>query len=444
MKHNVLIFLCVFFTANADAGVLTLIDAYQSATTYDATLRSSKANNNAQQEEVTKAFSVFLPQVRLSLYQGKAFTNSETLSNGNAISNYSAYTSKNNSLSLRQSIYNKANFASYDQAKYLAAKSDLTLLAERSNLMTRVIGAYLDLILSWENLKYSDLQQKSFQAQFFQAQKRYAAGLGTITEMNEAQASVHLANVKIIEYKVGLESSKRALENITGIYPEFFYILDSSKLPVSLPDPPRIEDWTVLAKENNLEILAYQNEILAITQDVEKSRAAHYPTLDFVASKSHTQSDNNYTIGSTYDTDTLGLQLNLPIYSGGYASASVRQSVDKVEAANNQLDAKIHETSSKISKSFNEIVNGIEKIKALDLSVSSNEVALLGTQHAFEAGFRSNIEVLNAQDRLYSVKRDLVKERCQLIFNKVQLKYLIGKLSEDDVQKVSEWISLVQ
>ena len=146
-------------------------------------------------------------------------------------------------------------------------------------------------------------------------------------------------------------------------------------------------------------------------------------------------------MGSRYDTNAIGLQLDIPIYYGGYVEANTRSSVAKFEQSKEEFSKKQREVKANVRKYFHEIINGLSRITAFEKAVESNEIALTGTIKGFEAGFRTNIEVLNAQEKLYVSKHDLSKERYSLIYNRILLKQSAGTLSEQDIQEISGWLS---
>ena len=441
IKHLVLS-LALAFPLLAEAQSLSLLQAFQKAQQYDATLRAAVADNKAQKEEINKSFAAFLPQVRVGMYEGRGVTDSEVPGAfGTTSKRHSSYDSRNYSVSLRQSIFNKANFAEYKQAKADVAKSNAMLDSAQFNMATRVTGAYLDLLLSEENVRYSKAQKSSTQSQLEQAKKRYKAGFGTITEVSEANANLESVIAQELEWANGVEYAKRTLENVTGVYADALLSLDPSKLQLTVPQPSNVESWITTAMEKNADIIAAHNEYLVVTQEVEKNNSGHYPTLDLVAARTHTESDNNYTIGSQYDTDSIGLQLNVPLYTGGYVSSTVRQAVARVEQASEKLSEKQRTVSTDVRKYFNEIINGIARIEAQSQSVASYETALVGTQKGYESGLRSNVDVLTAQEKLYSAKRDLARERYKLIYSRIQLKQVAGLLTEGDIAEVNGWLA---
>lgn len=435
--------LLLAFPVYSQAENATLLQVYQKANSYDATLRAARQDNQAQQQEIDKSISNFLPQARLSMYEGRGVTDSETPGQfGNTIKRHNVYDSRNYTLSIRQSVFSLSNIADYAQSKAEIAKSDAMLQREQLGLMGRVVGAYLDVLLATENLRYAESQKASVQSQLTQAEKRFKAGVGTITEINEAKANLETVIAQALEWDNELEYNKRVLENISGIYLDAFFTLDPDKLSFELPNPSTIEQWVDLAMSKNPEIVAASQEIEAMHQEIRKNYSGHLPTLDLVAAKSKTESDNNFTIGQKFETDTVGLQLNIPIFNGGYVSASVRQAESRLRFAQEKLSEKQRTVANDVRKYFNEIVNGIARVEAKTQAVKSNEVALIGTQKGYESGIRSNVEVLNAQEKLYSAKRELARERYKLIYNRLLLRQSAGLLNETDLAEMNKVLSL--
>jgi protease secretion system outer membrane protein len=419
---------------------VSLMDAYTSAQSHDAAMQAAFADNSAQKEGVDMAFSQFLPQARISAFKGRGSTDRETV--GLPGTRHFVYDNENYAFTVRQSIYSKSNQASYSQAKAIASKSDAVLEKEKSALTGRVIGNYLNLLLSAENIAYADRQKLKLESQVDQAKKRYQGGIGTITEISEAEANLELVNANQLEFINNLEFSKRTMENLTGLEFRHFFLLDPNRLPLTKPDPADVQHWIGMAESNNPELKAQLNEVEASRQEIEKNLAGHYPTLDALASRTISESDANNTIGSKFETDTVGLQLNMPIYSGGYVNASVRRAQANLLKAQETLTDLQRQIAVQTRKFYNDVVNGLARIQALDASVRSYESALAGTEKGFAAGLRTNIDVLNAQDRLYSAKRELAKERYNYIFSKLQLKLVSGIFTQADIEESSTWLSL--
>jgi TolC family type I secretion outer membrane protein len=440
-KKLLLFFLGSLFSLETLGGGLSLAEVNLRALSYDAKLAMSQADNAAQKQEIDIAFAGFLPKVSASLYSGRGVTDKEPFIN--LQDKHRVYDSKNFRLSVTQPLFNKANFSTYNIAKETVARSDNELEKDKKDLIQRAVGAYLNITLAIENVGLSQVQKDTIGQQLEQAKRNFEAGSGSIIEINESQAAFENVLAQEIEWNNALLLSKKDLENIIGPYNEdHFFKLDASKINLDQVLQAKLEELLGQALIKNHEIISARHEAKMADYDIDRNRASHLPTLDLVASKAKTESDSNFTIGNTFNTETIGLQLNVPIFSGGYTNAKVNQSVATLEKAMQNLNDKERTVTSLVKKYFNEVQNGVAKIKAYEKVVSSYEVSLKGTQKGFEFGTKSNIDILNVNEKLTTAKRDLVKEYYQLIMNLTLLKQSTGILNTQDIEDVNKWLCI--
>ena len=211
-----------------------------------------------------------------------------------------------------------------------------------------------------------------------------------------------------------------------------------------MPQPDNVDSWIDIAHLSSTVVVGARQEIQIANKEVTKQRASRYPTIELVAGRNYSESENNYSIGSTYDTYSVSAQLSMPMYSGGYASASIRQASAKRLKAGEQLSAQMRAVESEVRKYYNSVVSTISMIKAYEQVVKSREVALIGTKKGYEAGLRSNVDVLDAQQKLFASQRNLAKVRYQYILNRLMLKQTAGTLTSDDLNEVNGWLTITQ
>jgi protease secretion system outer membrane protein len=418
-----------------------LVSAYQKAITYDAQLRTAKADNMIYREEIGKARASLRPIIRWSAARGRSSTQHGYMGKYAPVDYYNTV---NNGVSVRQSLFNWPNIAEYKQAKAMVAKSDAELQKEELNLIVRITEVYCNALYAEDNLSFSTMHTRATEEQFRQAERRFEKGFGTITEINESKASYDLARAEAVEVVNSVEYQRRELEDFTGVYPDELCKLSPEKLKLNPPDPKSVEHWIEAALSNNFQLAAARQEIQVARREVEKQRSARYPTLDLVGGRNYSESENNYSIGSTYDTYSVSLQLNLPIYTGGYTSASIRQAKAKLLRAQEQLSSQERGVESEVRKQYNSVISTIAQIRAYEQAVKSGEIAFIGTKKGFDAGMRSNMDVLNAEYKLLSSRRDLAKSRYQYILNQLVLKQSAGTLAQRDVDEVNGWLTAVK
>ncbi len=435
----VLTALLVALPAHAEQVDLTM--AYQKAQEYDARLRSAKADNRAYKEEIGKARSQLLPSVRTNVSRGRSATQHISLGHAYPVDFYNTV---NLGVSVRQPLFNLPALASYKQAKLLSAKSDVEFKKEGSSLILRITEAYCNALFAEDNLAFSKALVQATGEQLAQAKRRFKTGFGTRTDVEEAQAGYDTAQADGVEIFNSVEFSRRELEDLTGFYPEKLCKIVPEKLRLVRPQPDRVESWIEFARLGNLSIVSARQEEQIAKKEIQKQKGSRYPTIDLVGGRNYSESENNYSIGQIYDTYSISVQMSMPVYTGGYVSAAVRQAQAKWVKAGEQLSWQERGAESEVRKYYNGVVSNISLIKAYEQAVNSREIALVGTQKGYDAGLRSNVEVLDAQQKLFASRRNLAKSRYQYILNTLMLKQTTGPLSLADLEEVNGWLTSSQ
>ena len=420
---------------------LSLKDAYSFAVHYDTQFRSAEVDREISKEEVSKAGAAFLPTVRGSLSRGRNRTQSTTPYLSTYLYRDQYYNTISNGLTLKQPLFNLGNFASLKQAKAILAKSDFMLEYEHANLIVRISEAYFNVLYSEDNLSFTRAQAKAAFEQLQQAKKRYGGGFGTVTEINEAQASYDMSIADEMAAINGLEAGRRELERITGVYSDSLQHLSPAHLQLVEPEPRNVEAWVGLACQNNPRLDASRKEIEVAGKEVDKYRVSRYPQVELWLGRNYSQSETNYSIGSIYDTWSISLQASVPIYTGGYTSASIRQAQARKTKAYDEMEHQERSIVSDIRKYYYAQLNGVAQVKAYEQAVKSHEIALEGTKKGFIAGFRTNADVLEAQKKLLESRRNLAKSRYQYLMSSLMLKYSAGALSIADLEMVDNCLS---
>ncbi|PPC88759.1 MAG: type I secretion protein TolC [Methylotenera sp.] len=420
----------------------TLLTLYQAALQYDAQYRSSAANLQADQEEVNKARALFYPKVQLSGSVGRGNTDRISQTQLGEVETKFNYNTQNLALSVRQPLFNQETAATYKSAQALVKAREALFENETSTLITRLAGAYFELLYAQEKIAVLSNKMAALQQQLEQANQRYQHGAGTITEISEAQASLDIARAELVEANNAADTFQLSLRNMTGHQAFVLAKLNTEKTAVIESKIGQLQDWLNTAQHNNPEISAAQHALELAEQEVEKKKAGHYPTLDLVGARSYSKNDSNNTLGSQFDSTTVALQFNLPLYAGGYVDASVRQSLDKVSAAKEELDLKVRATNANIQKYFLHLQNEVQTIEAYRQAVKSSITALDGTTKSFKGGLRTNIDVINAQQRLYENQLKLSQSHYVLVNDFVNIQHFAGQLNEAQLQDLNQFFVL--
>lgn len=432
MKYSVLVLGALLLPVNLQAA--DLLEVYQQAKQSDPQIRAARAQRNASQEARPLAMSGLLPNVSLS--GDVTYTDREIMAPP-AMAGDADYRSGALALNVVQPLFRKDRFVALEQADEQVKQADANLTVAEQSLILRVAQSYFGVLSAKDNLTFAQAEKKAISRQLDQAQERFDVGLVAITDVHEAQARFDQARANEISANNGVDNAMEALREIVASADR---ALDGLKddVPLVPPEPADIDSWSETALKNNPRVLAARLAGNIARKDIEAKRAGHYPSLDLVGSLSRSRVENNY--GNDVDAAAIGLQLNVPLYSGGAVNSSTRQAQHQFEAARETLEAEQRAAGRQVRDAYRGIQSSISRVEALEATERSAQSALEATEAGFEAGTRTLVDVLNSQRDLFRAKRDLAQSRYDYVLNTLQLLQAAGTLTEDDVVRVNAWL----
>lgn len=427
--------------AAAPAGAIDLMQAYERALSQDAAFQAARADTEARREAVPQARAQLMPNISSNLYRSKANTDQRSMSIlGTPVKQSYDYFSSNYGISLRQPLFRKYNFALYRQAKSDVESAEANLDKSQQDLVVRMAGAYFEALMAKAQYALILAQKEAYGFQLEAAKQSFAKGQGTVIDVDDAQARYDMTIAQELEARQNLSYTRRALQVIVNEPVESLADLVPARLELTPPFPTDVEEWISRAEETNPELRAMRANIESANQELAKARAGHYPTADLVVQRSMSESENNVSINSRYLTSQAGVQVNIPLFAGGYVSSQMRQARANIEKFEQQYEGRRREISLQVRKEYQNITEGIAKIQALQQAERSAERALDSNQKGFPAGTRSRVDILNAQQQLINTKRDLAQARLTYILARVRLQGLVSSLNEAEIQTINGWL----
>lgn len=413
-----------------------LCDIYTLAQREDATFKGALASYNAGLEKLPQARSLFLPSI--SLNANTTYNNNDIRYDGETAfpSGQRSYNSHGATLNLTQPLFRKQNFAIYDQAEAQVALAEAQLALARQDLILRVAQAYFDILLAQDNVNLAAAQKTAISEQLAQAKRNFEVGSATITDTHEAQARFDLARAQEIAAQNELELKRRALQQIIGQVPTNLEAVPSD-LKLSLPEPLDMDQWVAQSQQQNLAIALQRAALEVATAEIARNRAGHYPTVDAVATYGDNRAGSGFSgVGSDTNSKTLGLQLNLPIYQGGFVNSKVREARALQEKAREDLELARRQAAFQTRQAYLGITASVAQVSALEQALVSTQSTLDSTRLGFEVGVRTNVDILNAQQQLFSARRDLAQSRYNYLLSRLRLKSAQGTLSDADINYI--------
>ena len=418
--------------------VMDLRQIYQAALAQDATIRASRAAADAGRERLPQARAGLMPSVSASV--GRNNNNLDTTTPnilGIPTTTNDQYFSDNKTLQLRQPLVNMQRWLQFEQAKFVVDEVEATLDRDLQNLVVRVSGSYFEALMTDEQLELVLAQKSTYTAMLDAAKKGLAAGSGTRTDIDDAQARLDMAVAQELEARQNQDLTRRQLQMLVNAPVGAVAKLNVSALKLEGPQPANLETWTTKAEQNSPEIKALQARLEAARKEVRKAQAGHLPTLDAVAQWSNSGSENTTRINSRFENKTLGLQLNVPIFSGGYVNSTIRQAVAEQTRAEESLEALRRDLGVRVHKEYRGVSEGVMRVRALEQAARSADQMLKSTQMSMKAGSRTQLDVLNAQQQYTMSLRDLAQARYIYLLSKIKLASLAGDDASVSVNEVN-------
>lgn len=428
MKRISLALLSLFAIPGLHAA--NLVDIHGEAQRQDAAFAAARAAYQASLEKLPQGKSLLLPTLALSANATQNDVDSPTAKR--------QFSSEGFTLSLSQPVYRKQNLIQYDQAQSQVNIAEVQFAFAHQDLTMRVAQAYFDVLLAQDNVALAGAQKAAIAEQLEQAKRNFEVGTSTITDSHEAQARYDLATAQEIVARNDLEIKKRALQQIIGRIPDKLAGL-SSKLPLAYPEPNDMAKWVDAADQLNLQLQVQRNALEIATLEVEKSRAGHLPTVDLVVSYNSTNNPS-YLFSGTTSSGSIGVQFNLPLYQGGLVDSKIREALANQDKTRQDLETARRQVTLQSNQAFLGITSGLAQVKALEQALLSSQSSLESTRIGQEVGVRTAVDVLNAQQQLFSAKRDLSQARYNYILSQLKLRLATGTLGEGDLQQVNQWL----
>ncbi|MEZ8445983.1 outer membrane channel protein TolC [Vibrio splendidus] len=410
----------------------TLAEVYDQAKQNDPQLLRSAAQRDAAFEAVTSSRSDLLPQINLTANYDINRGDRDTSGTGSSSIDNNTWGA---AIGFTQELYQRSSWITLDTAEKTARQADSAYAAEQQALILRVATAYFEVLRAQDNLEFVRAEKAAVARQLEQTKQRFEVGLSAITDVHDAQAQYDGVLADEVLAENTLINNYEGLREITGQEHSNLSILDTDRFSASKSS----ESASALveqAEQKNLSLLASR-----ISQDVAKDNislasSGHLPSLTLDGSYSLADQSNS---SNDYDQDNLNLGLNLvvPLYTGGNTTSLTKQAEYNYVAASEDLEATYRSVVKDVRAFNNNITASIGALRAYEQSVVSAQSALEATEAGFDVGTRTIVDVLDSTRRLYDANKNLSDARYNYILSVLQLRQAVGTLSEQDIVDVN-------
>jgi len=412
-----------------------LVTVYKLALDNDAELQIAESDYLASLQAVPFARAGNKPQISLNAdASASEIDGSDTDSSSESRAGYS--------LNLTQSLYDNVVTGNINAAEATVAARLARVQAARQDLVLRVAQTYFGILAAHDNVDFTHAERTAIARQLEQAEKRFEVGLIAITDVHEAQARFDTSDAQAILAENILENAYQALVVITGQdnIRKLSRLGDDLKLEV--PQPTGSEAWVKLALEFNRDLIAAKQNLSAARFERDKNARLGYPTLDFIAryADSDFNSDSDFRQNSSREDITVGLELEVPLYTGGRISSEQARSESEYSSAQNTVLLQNRLATQQARTAYLDVVSGISSVKAFKQALASTNIALEATQAGFEVGTRTSVDVLISVRETFRANLEYAGSRYEFLINSLKLRQAAGILQEDDLFEINRWL----
>lgn len=421
-----------------------LLDVYQQAVENNADLAAARARYQAVLERIPQARAGLLPQLSAGAQLADVDIDVDTSGGSRSLSRSSLVYQA----TLSQPLFRADRWFQLQAAQASGEQAALEFSASQQDLIYRSAEAYFAVLRAQDSLAAVKAEEAALKRQLDQANERFEVGLSDRTDVLQARAGYDSARAGrlLVERQV-----RDAFENLEALTARPYQRLDGIRhsLPVLAPVPNDASAWVATAARQNLNLQASQFAVLAAEESLRQRRAGHAPTLDAVAQYQTGDNDglgftNTGALPFAYTGDasqtSIGLQLNIPLFSGGLTTAQSREARQVLEQVEQQREGLRRQVVQNTRNLFRAVNTDVEQVQARRQAIISSQSALEATEIGYQVGTRNIVDVLDAQRLLYGTVRDYNNARYDYILDNLRLKQVAGTLSPADLQALSAYL----
>lgn len=428
--------------AAGNAGAVTLQQAYEAALKNDPAYRASYYAYQASQENRILGRSQLLPSVSASYNASRNVVDREItqdfLGKPRTTLQHPRYISRSAVVQMRQPVFNMEAIQRYRQGKVQTAQGAEQFEADTNEVAVRVVSAYMDALFAEDQVALARVQRDMYAEQQKVNERLFEKGEGTRTDMLETKARLDLAEAALIEAQDNARAQREVLEGVIGGQSGTLDRLDEGFRPGEL-SPGSFEEWQALVLAKNNELAAARLAVENARLEIGRIKAGHLPRVDFVGTYSRGNNENINTLGEESTNRALGVQVNIPLYQGGAINAQTRQAAANYERARAELEARTDQVTVELRRAHSLALSSVRKVDALIKAVESAQLLMKATEQSIKGGVRINLDLLDAQQQLFTSQRDLAQARYAYLVANMRLRALANNVTNQDIREIAAY-----
>lgn len=417
-----------------------LLDIYKAALSNDTVYQAAVSIRLSKREAIPQSVAALLPNVSAQVNISNNYQNITQPPLPGQSTGINNFQSQGYNISIKQPLINVNDWLMVKQANNMGRQADASLAAAAQDLILRVANAYFNVLSAQDNLQFTRAEKASNNKQLDQARKRVQVGLDTVTTIYSAKAAYYKSLATEISAENTLRNNQEALRQLTGqTYSNLAPF--KKKIPLQSPQPINIERWIDTATTYNLKLMAARYGVAVARDNIKIQASGHLPSISLIGNYGKNDAFNNNFANLNKNGGTLGLELDVPLFSGGAVSSKTRQANYDFQTASANLDKSYRALIVTTRQKYNDVLADISKINAEYQAIKSAQLSFDSTEESYKAGTRTIVDVLLAQQSLYDAKRNAASDQYNYLLDTLLLKQAAGTLKPDDLVQINQYLN---
>lgn len=404
-----------------------LVSAYES----NPTLQARRARLRATDEGVPQALANWRPTVRLTGEAGRGRFESNQANPRDQHRNPAT-----SSLVITQPLYRGGRtVAQTRQAESTILAERALLQATEQTILLNAATAYLNVVRDEAVLKLNINNEQVLRRQLEAAQERFRVGEITRTDVSQAEARLSRATADRVAAEGTLQNSRANFINVVGRAPEAPQAPETATaVPASFDEikaltlgkNPNVAaaDWTTQAAKDGID-LVFGELLPTVSLNGLYSRGVDAGTR-FSEGTSFNKSDTT-TLEAT-------VQVSVPLYEGGGTYSRVRAQKHTYGQRKIEADQARRDSLETATRGWEDLQAARARIRSYQSQIRADEMALAGVEEEAKVGSRTVLDVLDAEQELFTARVSLVQSQHDEMVAAFQVRSALGQMTAESLK----------
>lgn len=424
--------------AQAAPAPVDLLQLYEQTLSTNPVLKGKEYAIDQANAERDSALSKLLPQVMAS---GNLSWNDFRQDRGNDLPGFTknSYEGVRGIVQARQALFDLPSFLNYQSAGSTIQQTERELEAVRMAVTADLIDRYLTVLEATDEKSYVEGEKALTTGEMQRIRRMYERQMAMITDLYEVEAYYQTLLTREIEVENARAVALEKLRETTGMPVPELAPLARERLP---DVPGKLDEWVGEANTHHPALLALQHAVDAAELAIGSARAQHLPQLALQASETYADNQGfDSRPFPRYTAANVGLQLNIPLYSGGAIEAGAKEAIARYQTAQEKRTEKVREIDKETRTAYLNARTGWARIDSTAREVEFRDKARTAQEKSYELGVATIVALLESKKNYLKARFEHAGARYDYIRALVALRLWTGTLSQRDIEDINGWLA---